>query len=336
MPGMDIFNSDPFSLQSMTARVNKGTYRPGQISARGVFAEDGVSTTIVSVEERNGHLALVEPSQRGGPGETTTNESRRLIPINVPHYQRDDSVYADEVQNVRAFGSESDAEIVQDRVDAKTMKHAGDLTMTLEHQRVGALKGIVVSKSGAVQVNLFTAFGISAPAAISLELDSDSTKVGSLVQSVKYAIEDALDAPYTGIRVYTGRTFHASLWAHPTVRDTFLNTPMAKDYRESVPDVFTFSDVVWERYKTGAKATTDLGAAYIADTDAYVIVEGVPDLYITRFAPADYVETVNTKGLPFYAKQYLMPNGKGVNLEVQMNAISLCTQPGATRRLTLT
>ncbi len=336
MPGLDVFNSDAFSMQSLTGRVNRATYVPGQIGRTGIFAEDGVTTTIVSIDERNGHLALVEPTPRGGPGESTTFEDRRVIPIAVPHYQRDDMVSADEVQNVRAFGSESDLEVVQDRVDAKAAKHGRDLQVTLEHQRVGALKGIVVSKSGAVQVNLYTAFGISAPAAISLELDSDSTKVGSLVQSVKYAIEDALDSAYTGLRVFTGRDFHAALWGHPAVRDTFLGTAEAKMLRDGIPDVFQFGDVTWERYKTGGKATTDLGAAYIAATDAYVAVEGVPDLYLTRFAPADYIETVNTKGLPLYVRPNVLPNGKGVSLEVQMNAISLCTQPGALRRLTLT
>ena len=67
-----------------------------------------------------------------------------------------------------------------------------------------------------------------------------------------------------------------------------------------------------------------------------MVPKGVPELFITRFAPADYEETVNTEGLPFYAKQYSSQNGKGRHLEVQMNAISICTRPKALRRLTLT
>ncbi len=42
------------------------------------------------------------------------------------------------------------------------------------------------------------------------------------------------------------------------------------------------------------KATADLGAPYIAANEARVVVKGVPELFITRFAPADYEETVNT------------------------------------------
>lgn len=65
-------------------------------------------------------------------------------------------------------------------------------------------------------------------------------------------------------------------------------------------------------------------------------MEGVPDLFITRFAPADYNETVNTPGLPFYSRAIEKRNGKGYDLEVQMNAISVCTRPQTLRRLTLT
>ena len=63
---------------------------------------------------------------------------------------------------------------------------------------------------------------------------------------------------------------------------------------------------------------------------------GVPDLFITRFAPADYEETVNTMGLPRYMRQYMMPNGKGRHIEVESNPISLCTRPTALRKLMLT
>lgn len=42
-----------------------------------------------------------------------------------------------------------------------------------------------------------------------------------------------------------------------------------------------------------------------------VTLMGAPGLFITRFAPADYMETVNTPGLPRYMKQIVQRNGKG-------------------------
>lgn len=336
MPGVDIWDGDGFTIESLTAAINNEPYRPGQVSASGIFEEDGVTTTRVSIEERNGKLSLVEPTPRGGPGETTGDDDRNLIPFDVDHYERNDSVLADEVQNVRAFGTGDQLETIQDRVARKGMRHAQDLTMTLEHQRVGAIKGIITSKSGKTLHDLYNRFGLSVPAAVSLELDVDTTIVSSLFQDVIFSIEDSLDETYGGIHVFTGRDFHKALWTHKSVRDTFLYNGGATVLRNDVPDRFELFGATWERYRTGAKATTDLGAPYIAANEARVVVTGVPGLFITRFAPGDYEETVNTIGLPFYMKQFPKPNGKGRNIEVQMNAISLCTKPGTLRKLTLT
>lgn len=336
MPAMDIWDGEGFTVQSLTAAINNEPYRPGQVSAAGLFEEDGVTTTRISIEERNGKLSLVEPTARGGPGETTGDEDRNLVPFDIDHYERNDAVLADEVQNVRAFGTEDQLELLEARVQRKGMRHARDLTMTLEHQRVGAIKGNVTSKSGKVLHNLYNRFGISVPAAVSLELDVDATIVANVFQDVIYAIEDELDEPYGGIHVFTGRDFHKALWTHKSVRETFIYHSGAAVLRQDVPDTYQFAGATWERYRTGAKATSDLGAPYIAANEARVVVKGVPDLFITRFAPADYEETVNTVGLPFYMKQFKMPNDKGRNIEVQMNAISLCTKPATLRRLTLT
>lgn len=61
---------------------------------------------------------------------------------------------------------------------------------------------------------------------------------------------------------------------------------------------FLFGGAFGEEYrgKVGSQA-------FIADDEAYLVPEGVADLFITRFAPADYMETANTLGLPKYAKQ---------------------------------
>ncbi|MFN3686105.1 major capsid protein [Salinarimonas sp.] len=335
--GLDIWSGDAFTLQTLTAAVNKQPYRPGQISARGIFEEDGVSTTTVSIEMRDGKLGLVEPSQRGGPGETIDDDTRSLVPVTIPHYQRDDSVLADEVQNVREFGSMSALEQIQDRVNRKAARHAQDLTMTLEHQRIGAIKGIVMSKSGGTLLNLYQRFSVPVPNAVSLDVANADADVIGILQGVQYSIEDAFDedATYTGLHVFSGRDLHTQLWRHPQVQKTFLYHAGAEILREDVPEVYKLGAFTFERYRTGVKATADAGAAYIAPNEARVVPLGVPDLFQTRFAPADYEETVNTIGVPFYVKQWARPDDKGRHLQVQMNAMSWCTRPQVLRRLTI-
>lgn len=330
---LDIFTGDAFGVVSLTAAINKAPFVPGQIGASGIFTEEGVDVTTIAVEMLDGKLAMVAPSPRGGPGETIDKEKRNIRSFRVPHFQRDDAVMAEEVQGVRAFGMASDMEAVSTKIDARLARHARDFDTTLEHQRVGAIKGIIVDKNAVTMINLFTEFGVSAPADINFHLDVTTTKVRSICSDVIFAVEDALDATsYTGVRAYCGKTFWKSFIDHQQVRETYLNTVQAAELRGNAAGVYDFEygGITFTRYRTGSKASAAnaSGAAFIADNECRFVVEGVADLFITRFAPADYVETVNTIGLPRYAKQIPMRNGKGIELEVQTNPINLCTQPG--------
>lgn len=334
---LDVFNDDAFSVVSLTARVNEQPYVPGQVGRLGVFEEDGIDTTTVVVESLSGQLSLIGPTPRGGPGETTPRESRKARSFRVPHFQRDDSVMADEVQGVRAFGQVSQLETVQGKVDQKTAQHTRGLDTTLEHQRVGAIKGIIVDKAGTTMFNLFTEFGIAAPTAVNFALGTADTKVREKCFDVITGIEDALEGEtYNEIHALCGNDFWKGLIEHKSVKETYLNTVQASELRgdPTGSQRFEFGGIIWHRYRTGAKAAASnaSGAQFIAAGDARFVVSGVPNLFITRFAPADYIETVNTTGLPRYAKQYPMQNGKGVHLEVQSNPISLCTRPGVLYR----
>lgn len=335
MPTLDIFNNDAFSLSNLTARYNgeKDGYVPGQIGATGLFEEAGVNTLTVMVEERDGSLSLIEPTKRGGPGETVGTERDKLRSFVVPHLQRDDSIMADEVQGRRAFGTESDVETVMSVVDRKVLRHTRDLDMTLEHHRVGAIKGVVLSKSGATIHNLYTEFGISVPAAVNFDLDNANTNVRLKCEQLVREVEDQLDTPYTGIHAFCGNAFWDKLTEHKSVREVWLAAQKANELLGKKAMTIQIGGITFERYRTGRKATAANGAAgFFADNEARFVPLGVPELFITRFAPADYEDTVNTDGLPRYVKQYAMQNGKGRHIEVQSNPLSLCTRPGVLRQ----
>ncbi|MFN3562785.1 MAG: major capsid protein, partial [Chloroherpetonaceae bacterium] len=61
----------------------------------------------------------------------------------------------------------------------------------------------------------------------------------------------------------------------------------------------------------------------------------VPGLFEIYYAPADYAETVNTLGLPFYAKAELLQYGKGFALNAQSNPMPICTRPKTLIKTTL-
>ena len=113
MPALDIFSSSAFTMVSLTDAINRMPYVPGRIGQLGLFREQGVSTTSVMIEEREGSLNLVETTARGAPAIQNTTNKRKARSLVVPHIALEDTILADEVQNVRAFGSESMLEGVQ-------------------------------------------------------------------------------------------------------------------------------------------------------------------------------------------------------------------------------
>jgi hypothetical protein len=68
--------------------------------------------------------------------------------------------------------------------------------------------------------------------------------------------------------------------------------------------------------------------------EAYLVPQGIAELLVTRYAPGDYMDAVNSPGLPLYLKSEELPFGKGYGLEAQSNPINFCSRPGAIIRLT--
>lgn len=331
MSVLDVFNTDAFSVTSMTKAINDIPFVPGQLGAMGVFAEDGVATTSIMIERQGMTLGLVAPTQRGAPGETAPKDGRNVRNLVIPHFQRDDAVMADEVQGVRAFGTENTLATLEALIQRKMRKHTIALDATIEHQRIGAVKGVILDKNGNTIYNLATEFGLSLPTDVDFTLGTSTTKLRTvLYNGVVLPIENALDGlGYTGIVGLVGKDFWPKLIEHAAVKETYLNWQAAAELRGLPLDRFEFGGVTWIRYRTGNSAANALAtpAEWVPAADVRFFPTGVDGLFETVFAPADYEETVNTIGLPRYSKQYAMPNGKGRSVEVQTNSLSYCTRP---------
>ncbi|MBS1164154.1 MAG: hypothetical protein H6R00_179 [Proteobacteria bacterium] len=337
MADMSIFNEDEFTLTSLTTLANETPPIPGQIGATLDFEEDSITTTSIKVEREGATLALVEPTPRGGPGEVIDHDKRGMRTFDATHLQRDESVKAEEVQNVRASGSATEAMQLQDLVDSKMRRHYRDFDLTDEWMKVGVISGKIVSGKGHTILDIYGEFGLAVPAPIELDLSNEATKVRLFADELRTDMEDDLVAPsYESVVAFCGNGFFRDLVDFKEVRETYLNTAAAFELRGILPDVVNYGGVTWVRHKTGSKARAAAGGNLIADDEARVCFKGVPGLYITRFAPADYWDTVNRPGLPRYMNEAeSQRTEKAAFFEVQTNPIHLCTQPATLRRLKL-
>ncbi|MGL1788648.1 major capsid protein, partial [Vibrio parahaemolyticus] len=90
----------------LTDAINKVPFIPGRVGQLGLFTESGVTTTTVMIEERQGSLNLIETTARGAPAVQNNVNKRKARSLVVPHIALEDTIMADEIQNLRAFGSE--------------------------------------------------------------------------------------------------------------------------------------------------------------------------------------------------------------------------------------
>jgi hypothetical protein len=252
------------------------------------------------IEEREGSLNLVETTARGAPAvQNTTNKRKARSPV-VPHIALEDTILADEVQNVRAFGSESMPEGVQAVVNQRMSEMATKMDATLEHLRIGAIKGQILDADGsAVIYDLFTEFGVSQHTEIDFDLDNATPAPGVICGADDLITHPEVEKAYE--RYLDG---------------AFLRQAQARGS-------FEYAGILFEEYR-GRVGTVDFTDA----SKAYFFPVGVPGLFRQYNAPADFVETANTIGLPRYAKQAVDQQfARWVMVHVQSNPLPICTRP---------
>lgn len=325
---LDIFKGDAFSVVSLTDAILKRPHKPGRIGALKLFRERGIRSTTAVVEEKNGRLSLIQTSPRGGPASTIGTEKRTARSFVVPHLERESTIMADEVQGVRAFGSEDQTETVQavvnERMDDLRPMHE----VTLEHMRIGAIKGTILDADGSTLFDLFTEFNV-AQQTLGMALTTATTNVRNKAVEIARMIEGELGAePVSGYRAFCGDAFFDALVAHAKVEGA-LQYQESRLLRTDLRAGFEFGGIMWENYRGSVS-----GQTFVGTDDAYIVPEGT-GIFATYFAPADFMETVNTLGLPLYSKIAVDEQlQRWAKLHTQSNPLALCLRPRAVVKAT--
>lgn len=325
----NVFESSVFEMMSLTGAINKVPFLPGRIGRLKLFEEIPVATTEVMIEEKDGVLYLVENRPRGAAAQQNYDTKRKARDFKLAHLPVGDMVLADEIQNVRAFGSSNALESVEGVVNRRLTTMSRSLDATLEHLRMGAIKGQILDADGQTVIyDLFTEFGVSQEAEIDFDLDNANPASGVVRRKCSEVIRKIYNelgsALATDIHCFCGDAFWDDLIAHSEVRATYLAQQEAAQLREgAVYDFLRYGGITFENYRG------KVGAIDFIHTDkAHFFPVGVPGLFVNYFGPADYVETVNTLGLPKYVKSSVDPKfQKFVNMEAQSNPLPLCTRP---------
>ena len=322
----NVFESDIFSVTSLTEAIGKLPFVPSRIGQLGIFSDDPIATTGAVIEENDGLLALLPNTRRGAPGTPHKTGKRTARTLTVPHIAYEDSVLAEAVQGIRAFGQETQTETVANAVNNRLAAMRQNHEVTHEYHRANALQGYVRDADGSIVYNLFKEFEVTEPTKVDFVFGTDTTDIRGKCIAIKRTIEANLGGgvTYDHIHCLCGSTFFDALIKHATVKTAYERHQGGVMLRNDPRSGFDYADIIFENY-----VGTVSGKTFIPATDARFFPIGSPGLFKRILAPADYTETVNTLGLPIYAKQEPMKFNKGVDIETQSNPLMICTRPKA-------
>lgn len=328
---MPLSDNSKFGVQALTTAVNKIDPGASQIRELGIFEPEYLTTTYADIEFQDGKVHLVASKERGTAGQAVESPKRTVRTVKIPHLPIHDVIRADDVQNLRAFGT-TQAATVMDKVNEKLAGGKSDLEYTREHLMLGALQGKILDADGSVILDINTDFKVQRKTQ-DIELSKDTTEVGSVLdkllseQRQKFA-----GAQVRGWVVYCGIDFLNALKKHKSIFEVYKRYDEARAYREGDtlnPTEFVHKGIRFIEYANHFDSDADIAA------DKAILLPVGRNLYKEYFAPADMNATVNTRALPYYASREKLQHDKGWSLHVQSNPLPIALRPELLATLTM-
>lgn len=345
MASMDVFNADAFNTVSLTRALERVPYQPALLGQLNIFEPVPSRTETVAVEKRDGKFALINTSNRGAPLEERETEKRDIRDFRTRRIAKGDTITASEIQNIRAFGEETELMQVQAEVARRFSGPTGilrDIELTKENMRLGAVQGIVLDADGSVLDNWYNNWGVAQPGEIDFALGTPTTNVRGKCMEVRRAMRKAARGSWidgvTEVHALCGDAFFDGLIDHDHVRQTYLNWEAAADLRQALDyEAFRFGNIFFHNYrgtddydKTATKGTALVGV----DPDkAKFFPVNAPGVFQAAYSPAEFFDFVNTPGQELYG---MIVRDKDRNAWVRPEAYAyplfMCTNPAMLQR----
>lgn len=317
-----------FTPVEMTDAVNKLPLLPLRLAR--LFEEKGVRATSVAFDVKQGKLVLVEnQDRRDNPKHLAGRGGKPQTKILAcSHLPLSDTLLPDDIQDVRGFGATEPVTVetvYNDRM--QTLKNS--IEMTKEFHRMGAVKGIVYDADGTTVLHdLYSFFGITKKSVDIAFPDAVPVKTNPVLKSLldgkRHIEQKAGGLPISRLEALVGSEFYDALTGHALVREAFENWQALQagwgdnDYRRRG---FTYAGI------TFIEASEVVNGRAIVEADRAHLYPVAPGVFKMYYAPANWLSTVNTIGLPFYAQMDSRDLDRGLEIEVQSNPLAVCMYP---------
>jgi len=140
----------------MTQAMEDYDFKPDLIGSLGLFEDVPISTTHISVERRGNELRIIQTYPRGAPLEEAGRDQRNIRLFETTRIAKGDTIHAAEIQNMRAFGDESELQTAISFISRQQDNLIRDIELTWENQMLGAIQGAVLDADGSVLHDWFS------------------------------------------------------------------------------------------------------------------------------------------------------------------------------------
>lgn len=319
-----------FTLNELSQAINILPNTYNKVTALGLFPARPLTVNFITIEQQNNVLNMVPTRPWGAPATKNFMGKRNVRSFQVPHTPIEDLLKASEIMGVRAFGSSTALETVAGRVNEKLQSMKNKIDQTMEFRQISALKGIVLDADATTVIeNYFTSFGI-AQKTVDFVLGTPTTDVrGKCVEVVRYMEDNLQGERMTGVHALVSSEFFDKLINHATVKELYMGWAAAADYTKNPNGTFQFGGINFEEYRGSVGSIR-----FIAANEGHAFPLGTTETFANFLAPADFLETVNTLAIPYYARQGVVDFNRGVALHAQANQLPMVMRPGVLVKLT--
>lgn len=341
---LNIVENDAFSLVSMTEASNKIEFVPNQLGSMGIFSPAPIRAKTLVFDVRSGAVRLVKTSSRGEPIES--RDKRRKAQLKSFHTGRlalKDRITADDLAFLREFGTEDQPKELASEIGLRLNSDGnglmGDLDLTKEFMRLGAIRGKLYDTDGALLYDYFAEMNVSEPSVLTLNM---STLVGgkfrtTIVDGVKrYMKKNAKGARYSKIIALCGSDAYDKVHENQEFREAHLAQVKANELLGDHTEKPTnFAGVEWVEYQgTDDDTTVDLAA-----DEVIFIPAGTGNTVFKHVqAPGEKFSHLGQMGKEYYSwmkwEDDVDPSWVDVHLASYL--LMLNTRPEMVRRATVT
>ncbi|OTP79487.1 major capsid protein [Caballeronia sordidicola] len=335
MASLDVFHQDAFTTIQLTDAVDKVPYQPNGLGELNIFEPNPIRTTALAVEQRQGQLIIVPFSERGQEGTQRTTEQRQARYFKVPRIMTSDTLYANEIQDIRAFGTESEFVQVQNEIARRLNGPTGltsNIEYTWENHRLAAVQGLLLDADGTVKYNWFNEFGVTPATEVPFNLAAATPNtlrpIANGIRRTMARKAQGAFLPTTKVVGLCGDAFYDLLVNHPDVIRTYLNWSAAQELRDNSQgaafDGFNFAGITWINYR----GSDDNVTLKIPDDKVKFFPVGAPGIFKVAYAPGESFDWVNTPGKPMYVMPIFdRDRNSWWKMEVYSYPLHICTRP---------